>query len=67
MELIPLDCPSCGRSNDPIGVTDDKAQFRCRACGMVYYGPEECAEGLEPADLEETPVESVDWEITPGT
>jgi hypothetical protein len=68
MEMTPLDCPSCGRRNEPMGVAKDALQYRCRACGMVYYGPEECGEGLEPVEIEDTPVEGGgDWQTTsPG-
>jgi hypothetical protein len=58
MDMIPLDCPSCGHKNDPVGVAQNELQYRCRNCGMVYYGPaEECADGLKSADLEEKEIE----------
>jgi hypothetical protein len=68
MEMKALDCPSCGRANDSVGVVEGQLHYRCRACGMVYYGPEECGEGLEPVDLEETPVDGDDdWQTaSPG-
>jgi transcription elongation factor Elf1 len=66
MELIPLDCPSCGHRNHPLGVLEDKAEFRCRTCGMAYYCPLDYAEGPQPVDWAQTPVESTDWDISPG-
>lgn len=69
MEMIPLDCPSCGRTNDPVGVAQNELQYRCRQCGMVYYGPaEECAQDMQRIDVPDTDVEGQgDFDIdSPG-
>lgn len=47
MELKPLSCPSCGQTNSPLGVVNEAQQYRCAGCGMVYYGPAQCADEIE--------------------
>jgi hypothetical protein len=49
MELTPLDCPACGHTNTPFGVVNVEQQYRCASCGMVYYGPAECADETDAA------------------
>jgi hypothetical protein len=49
MDMTPLDCPACGRTNSPFGVLNTEQQYRCAGCGMVYYGPVECADTIEGA------------------
>jgi len=69
MEMIPLDCPSCGHTNDPIGMAQQELQYRCRNCGMVYYGPsEECAADLRRVDIPDKDREGLgDFDIdSPG-
>ena len=46
MEMVKLDSPSCGRENQPLTQTEEQLQYRCGACGMVYYGPAKCADDL---------------------
>jgi hypothetical protein len=41
-EMRRVACPSCGDENHPLGVIDGIQQYRCRGCGMVYYGPCGC-------------------------
>jgi hypothetical protein len=41
-EMRTLDCPACATPNQPSAVTDEIGEYRCRACGMVYYGPSGC-------------------------
>lgn len=66
MEMTKLDCPSCGRETQPLTQTEEQLQYRCGACGMVYYGPAKCADDLQPTDVPDTPVEGGgDWDAAP--
>jgi transcription elongation factor Elf1 len=66
MEMTKFDCPSCGRENAPLTQTEESLQYRCGNCGMVYYGPARCADGLVATDVPESDVEGAgDWETAP--
>ena len=41
-EMRKLSCPSCESSNQPRSAVDGIEEYRCRSCGMVYYGPCGC-------------------------
>ena len=41
-ELRKMDCPQCEQANHPKSITDGIQEFRCRSCGVVYYGPCGC-------------------------
>lgn len=41
-EMRRMACPSCSAENHPLGVVDGIKQYRCRDCGIVYYGPCGC-------------------------
>jgi len=41
-EMRTLSCPSCESSNQPRSAVDGIEEYRCRTCGMVYYGPCGC-------------------------
>jgi rubredoxin len=65
-EMHTFECPSCGVSNQPLGVVGEAEQYRCRSCGMVYYGPAGCDTG-EPiggADAESDEHLADDWGMT---
>ena len=68
-EMRTLDCPSCESKNQPRSVLDGVEEYRCRSCGMVYYGPCGCdtthetrEEAVEAA--EDGPRLSGDWEMS---
>lgn len=61
-QMRTTECPSCGTANQPQSVVNDTEQFRCRSCGMVYYGPYGCDDKEDsPAPLEG------DWPMTTPT
>jgi len=41
-EMRTIDCPQCTRDNQPLSAVDGIEEYRCRACGLVYYGPCGC-------------------------
>lgn len=41
-EMRTLECPSCESSNQPRNAVDGIEEYRCRSCGLVYYGPCGC-------------------------
>jgi hypothetical protein len=41
-EMRRIDCPSCTAGNVPLAVVDGIEEYRCRKCGLVYYGPCGC-------------------------
>jgi len=41
-EMRTLNCPQCARVNHPLGVVEGIEEYRCRSCGLVYYGPCGC-------------------------
>jgi hypothetical protein len=41
-EMRTLHCPSCNEANQPSTVVEGIEEYRCRACGLVYYGPSGC-------------------------
>jgi len=56
-EMRILSCPQCEQSNHPKSVVDGIEEYRCRACGIVYYGPCGCDTGARDgyAALREMP------------
>lgn len=41
-EMHTIDCPSCETGNQPRTAVDGLQEYRCAACGLVYYGPCGC-------------------------
>jgi len=41
-EMHTISCPSCDASNQPRAAVDGIQEYRCRVCGLVYYGPCGC-------------------------
>ena len=41
-EMHTISCPSCDTDNQPRAAVDGIQEYRCRVCGMVYYGPCGC-------------------------
>jgi hypothetical protein len=41
-EMHTISCPSCESNNQPLAAVDGIQEYRCSACGMVYYGPCGC-------------------------
>jgi hypothetical protein len=41
-ELRRIACPSCEAENVPLAVVEGIQEFRCRECGLVFYGPCGC-------------------------
>jgi len=41
-EMRRIACPSCESANLPLSVVDGIEEYRCRKCGLVYYGPCGC-------------------------
>jgi hypothetical protein len=41
-EMRTLNCPTCERPNQPCAVAEGIEEYRCRECGLVYYGPCGC-------------------------
>ncbi len=41
-EMHTIDCPSCETENQPRAAVDGLQEYRCQACGLVYYGPCGC-------------------------
>ena len=41
-------CPTCRAVNAPRAVNDGVEEYRCRGCGLVYYGP--CGCDTAPGD-----------------
>ncbi len=41
-EMRLMACPDCGTPNPPRAIVNQTEQYRCRACGMVYYSPAGC-------------------------
>jgi hypothetical protein len=69
-EMRSMDCPACQTDNQPISAVDGIREYRCRGCGMVYYGPCGCdvvydtaaeAEAVEAA----RPALHDDWAMSP--
>ena len=47
-EMRTLGCPECEQTNQPISVLEGIEEYRCRSCGLVYYGPCGCDTVHEP-------------------
>ena len=62
MELLTIECPSCQKANQPIAVVDDIQEYRCRACGLVYYEPCGCA--VDHPEQATLPAVDDDWQMT---
>jgi transcription initiation factor TFIIIB Brf1 subunit/transcription initiation factor TFIIB len=41
-EMRHINCPSCQTDNVPLAVVEGIEEYRCRACGLVFYGPCGC-------------------------
>ena len=41
-EMRTLNCPQCARETQPVSAVDGIEEYRCRSCGLVYYGPCGC-------------------------
>jgi uncharacterized Zn finger protein len=41
-EMRTLACPQCQSDNQPRTVLDGAEEYRCKQCGLVYYGPCGC-------------------------
>jgi hypothetical protein len=66
-EMRRVACPSCSDENHPLGVIDGIQQFRCRSCGMVYYGPCGCDVVHDETALTLQPIETRqddDWQMS---
>jgi hypothetical protein len=46
-EMRTLNCPACEGANQPLAVAEGIEEYRCRACGLVYYGPCGCDTGFD--------------------
>ncbi len=64
-EMRRVACPSCDEENHPYGVIDGLRQYRCRSCGLVYYGPCECeVTHFEPAPaVQAAQLADDDWQM----
>lgn len=62
-EMHTLECPACSVANQPIAVVNRTEQYRCRGCGMVYYGPFGCDDTVD-APAEESPALDETWSMT---
>ncbi len=53
-EMRRMQCPSCETTNVPLAVVDGITEYRCRECGLVFYGPCGCITGdkaqVDPGD-----------------
>lgn len=67
-EMRRVACPSCSVENHPLGVTDGIQQYRCRDCGLVYYGPCGCDivhdETVAAVQVVENALHD-DWQMSP--
>ena len=66
-EMRRITCPSCSVENQPLGVVDGIQQYRCRSCGIVYYGPCGCDIAHDEPAAARRVVESLpddDWLMT---
>lgn len=67
-EMRNIPCPSCETANQPLAAVDGIEEYRCRACGLVYYGPCGCDtthKTLEEARLAANDVAlEGDWQTT---
>jgi hypothetical protein len=41
-EMRTMNCPTCDAANQPLAVVDGVQEYRCRSCGLVFYGPCGC-------------------------
>ena len=41
-EMRTVGCPACEAPNQPLAVVEGIEEYRCRACGVLYYGPCGC-------------------------
>jgi hypothetical protein len=67
-EMRRVACPSCSGENHPFGVIDGIQQYRCRDCGLVYYGPCGCDivhdEPVVAVEAVQDPLRD-DWQMSP--
>ena len=55
MDLERMACPECGAMNPMLGVVNEIRQYKCRACGQVYYTPDSCLRDSVKAESEAEP------------
>ena len=71
-EMRRMQCPSCETDNVPLAVVDGITEYRCRECGLVFYGPcgciTRCARRRSTQGMAEAQAERLgDWQMaTPG-
>jgi hypothetical protein len=41
-EMREMGCPECEKLNHPKSIAEGILEYRCRSCGLVYYGPCGC-------------------------
>jgi len=64
-EMRHIACPSCTGDNVPLAVVNGIEEYRCRACGLVYYGPCGCdTDHAAPAAKGENGHLTGDWEMS---
>ena len=69
-EMRTINCPSCETVNQPLAAVDGIQEFRCRDCGLVYYGPCGCDTTHAAAADKDVSVEANearlagDWQMT---
>jgi rubredoxin len=72
-ELREMACPECEQANHPRSTLDGIQEYRCRSCGLVYYGPCGCDTGRDEehvsaaANTEAAPALSDGWRMTMPT
>jgi rubredoxin len=60
-EMRNRECPTCQASNQPRAVVDGIQEYRCRTCGLVYYGP--CGCDVAHEESASAPLQN-DWQMT---
>jgi hypothetical protein len=62
-EMRNMKCPTCEVETPPLAVVDGIREYRCRACGLVFYGP--CGCDVEHPEAMEAQGESGDKAALP--
>jgi len=67
-EMRTMSCPTCDAANQPLAVVDGVQEYRCRSCGLVFYGPCGCDVTYADAEVAGTGEASVpglggDWQM----
>ena len=64
-EMRHIRCPSCAVDNVPLAVIDGMEEYRCHACGLVFYGPCGCdIDHSPPAKARDDDVRLGDWQMS---